>query len=86
MSSKKDALLNKKTDGNEYTLNEVEIIEVASLMALEEQAQAARNFMYSRILERIAERHGIADGTEVDLNWEEIMKEGAKTAKLIVKS
>ena len=86
--SKKDELLNKAVateDAKSFDLTEIEIIEVASLMALEEQAQAARNFMYSRIVERIGTRLNIADGTEIDLNWAEIMSQGVKVAKLVVK-
>ena len=86
--SKKEELLNKAVtteDAKSFDLTEIEIIEVASLMALEEQAQAARNFMYSRIVEHIGTRLNIADGTEIDLNWAEIMSQGAKAAKLVVK-
>lgn len=83
MSSKKDALLNRQPEVTTYDLTQEEIVEVASLIALEEQAQAARNFIYSRIVQNIAERHGIA-GDNVSLNFEEIMEQGAKVAKLVV--
>lgn len=85
MTSKKDELLNKAQEETSYTLTEAEILEVASLMALVEQAEAARNFMYSRIVGLIAQRNNVPDGSDVDLNWVEIMKEGAKVAKLVVK-
>lgn len=82
--SKKDELLGKPGDVTYYDLNQEEIVEVASLVALEEQAQAARNFIYSRIVQNIAARHEISD-KDITLNFEEIMEKGAKVAKLVVK-
>ncbi len=87
MSSKKEELLKKAAPAGttSFDLNETEILEIASLQALVEQAEAARNFMYSRIVGRIAQRNNIEEGKDIDLNWAEIMAEGAKVAKLIVK-
>lgn len=82
--SKKDQLLKKDDVRQYYDLNDEEIVEVASLIALEEQAQAARNFIYSRIVQNIADRYGVR-GKEVTLNFEEIMEKGAKVARLVVK-
>lgn len=82
--SKKDQLLKKNEQGvTYYDLTQEEIVEVASLVALEEQAQAARNFIYSRIVQNIADRHEIV-GKDITLNFEDIMREGAKVAKLVV--
>lgn len=83
--SKKEELLNKAEEVSLYDLTDEEIVEVASLIALEEQAQAARNFIYSRIVQNIAQRLEVSD-KEITLNFEEIMKKGAKVAKLVVKS
>lgn len=83
--SKKDQLLKKNEQGvTLYDLTDQEILEIASVIALEEQAQAARNFMYSRAVERIADRHEIV-GKDITLNFQEIMEQGAKVAKLVVK-
>lgn len=82
--SKKEELLAKSSEQTEYSLTDEEILEVASLIALEEQAQHARNFIYSRIVQNIANRYEISD-KELSLNFEEIMEKGAKVAKLIVK-
>lgn len=85
--SKKQELLNKKAapeEAAQYELDDAERLEIASLMALIEQAEAARNFIYSQIVQRAADRHGIS-GKEVGLNFEEIMEQGAKVARLIVK-
>lgn len=81
MSRKEDLL---KKEVTEYNLNDEEIMEVASLVALIEQAEAARNFIYTRIAERVADRHGIVD-KDITFNFQEIMDKGAKFAKLIVK-
>ena len=83
MSKKADIL--KKADNTQYyDLTDNEILEIASLIALIEQAEAARNFMYSRIAQNIADRHKIVD-KEITLNFEEIMSKGAQFAKLVVK-
>lgn len=87
MTSKKEELLKKAAsdEATSYDLTEAEILEVASLMALVEQAEAARNFMYSRIVGLIAQRNNVPEGKDVDLNWVDIMQQGAKVAKLVVK-
>lgn len=84
--SKKDELLSKSAvvEPTEYELTPEEIVEIASLIALIEQAEAARNFIYSRIVQNVADRLEIS-GKEITLNFEEIMTQGAKVAKLIVK-
>lgn len=82
--SKKEALLNKQEEVSLYDLTDEEIVEVASLIALEEQAQAARNFIYSRIVQNVAERLEITD-KEITLNFAEVMEKGAKVAKLVVR-
>ena len=83
--SKKDELLNKDEEATLYDLTPEEIVEVASLVALVEQAQAAQNFIYSRICQNIAGRHEISD-KDITLNFAEIMEKGAKVAKLVVKN
>lgn len=82
--SKKADLLGNKENKELYDLTDNEKLEIASLIALEQQAQAARNFIYSRIVSNIADRYELS-GRDVSLNWEEIMQEGAKVAKLVVK-
>jgi hypothetical protein len=83
MSKKADIL--KKADTTQYyDLTSEEIVEIASLIALIEQAEAARNFIYSRITQNIADRHNIVD-KEITLNFQEIMEKGATFAKLVVK-
>jgi hypothetical protein len=59
-------------------------MEVASLIALMDQARAAQDFIYSRIVQNIADRYEIT-GKEITLNFEEIMEKGAKEAKLVVR-
>lgn len=83
--SKKDELLGNKKDSSVtyYDLTPEEILEVASLVALIEQAEAARNFIYSRIAQNIADRYEIS-GKDITLNFEDIMTKGAKEAKLVV--
>jgi hypothetical protein len=82
--SKKDAILNKAVETKEYDLTSEEIVEIASLVALIQQAEAARNYIYSRIAQNVADRLEIKD-KEISFNFEEIMNQGAKFAKLIVK-
>lgn len=87
MSSRKEQLLKKEeqTPGvTLYDLTEEEIVEIASLVALIEQADAARNFIYSRICQNIADRHEVS-GKDITLNFQDIMDKGAKFAKLVVK-
>lgn len=83
--SKKDQLLGKDEGVELYDLTGEEVVEVASLLALEEQAQAARNYIYSRIVQNIADRCEVS-GKEITLNFEEIVEKGAKVAKLVVKN
>jgi hypothetical protein len=82
--SKKADILKKADTTRYYDLTSEEIVEVASLIALIEQAEAARNFIYSRITQNIADRHNIVD-KEITLNFQEIMEKGATFAKLVVK-
>lgn len=84
MSKKSDLLGNKKETVQEYDLTPEEILEVASLVALIEQADAARNFIYSRIAQNVADRLEIID-KDITFNFDEIMEKGAKFAKLVVK-
>ena len=83
--SKKDELLGGKVESNVqyYDLNPQEILEVASLVALVEQAEAARNYIYSRICQNVADRYEIVD-KDITLNFQDIMEKGAKEAKLVV--
>lgn len=81
--SKKSELLGKE-EATFYDLNEQEILEVASLVALVEQARAAQDFIFTRIVENIADRYEIV-GKDISLNFDEIMQEGAKVARLVVR-
>ncbi len=83
MSKKKD-ILGKNPKVEEYDLNDEEKLEVASLIALIEQAEAARNFIYFRICQNVADRYEISN-RDITLNFQEIMDQGAKVAKLVVK-
>jgi len=83
--SKKSDILKKKSDTQYYDLTTEEIIEVASLLALVEQARHAQDFIYSRIVQNIADRYEISN-KDISLNFDEIMEQGAKVAKLVVKN
>lgn len=85
MTSKKDTLLKKQDDNvTTYDLTQEEIVEIASLVALVEQAEHARNFIYSRICQNAADRLELSD-KDISFNFEEIMEKGAKFAKLVVR-
>lgn len=81
MSKKEDLL---KREQREYPLSDEEMLEVASLSALIQQAQAAQDFIYKRIIQNVADRLEIT-GKELTLNFDEILEKGAKNAKLIAK-
>jgi len=81
MSSKKDELLKKAVE--EYPLNDEERNELASLIALVNQATMAQDLLYTRIVNTAAQRLEISD-KELSLNMEQIGKEGIKAAKLVV--
>lgn len=84
--SKKEELLKKNEQGvTYYDLTDEEILEVASLVALVEQAEHARNFIYSRIAQRVADRLEVSN-KEISFNFQEIMDQGAKVAKLVVRN
>lgn len=86
MNSKKDQLLKKNEQGvTLYDLTDEEILEIASLIALVEQAEHARNFIYTRIAQGVADRLEISN-KEISFNFQEIMEQGAKVAKLVVKN
>jgi len=82
--SKKDNLLNRDTDVESYDLNDDERNELASLIALVEQARVAQDFIYSRLVQNIADRLEIVD-RDIELNMPEIIAKGVKEAKLIVR-
>ena len=82
MSKKTDILnANKPT---EYDLNDEEKLQVASLIALIEQARQAQDILYSTIVNGIAQRLEVAD-KDLSLNFEEMLANGVKTAKLTAK-
>jgi len=81
--SKKDTILNNNK-AVDYDLTNNEKIEVASLIALISQARAAQDFIYSQIVQRVADRLNVSD-KDISLNFEEIMEQGTKIAKLVVK-
>jgi len=82
--SKKNDILNKQPEIEEYELNDEERNEIASLIALVEQARVAQDFIYSRLLQNIADRLEIVD-RDIELNMPEIIAKGVKEAKLIVR-
>lgn len=81
--SKKDTILNNNK-AVDYDLTNNEKIEVASLIVLISQARAAQDFIYSQIVQRVADRLNVSD-KDISLNFEEIMEQGTKIAKLVVK-
>lgn len=82
--SKKNDILNKQPEIEEYELTDEERNEVASLIALVEQARVAQDFIYSRLVQGIADRLEIVD-RDIELNMPEIIAKGVKEAKLIVR-
>jgi len=82
--SKKNDILNKQPEIEEYELNDEERNEIASLIALVEQARVAQDFIYSRLVQNIADRLEIVD-RDIELNMPEIIAKGVKEAKLIVR-
>jgi hypothetical protein len=79
--SKKDDILKKEV--TEYELTEEEKLQVASLIALIEQARQAQDILYSTIVKNIGDRYEITD-KDLTLNFEEMMKDGVQNAKLVV--
>ncbi len=73
-----------KREATEYDLNDEEKLQVASLIALIEQARTAQDVLYSKIVRDIGERYELTD-KDLTLNFEDMMKDGVKVAKLIVK-
>ncbi len=73
-----------KREATEYELNDEEKLQVASLIALIEQARQAQDILYSKIVRDIGERYELVD-KDLSLNFEAMMKDGVKVAKLIVK-
>lgn len=73
-----------KREATEYELNDEEKLQVASLIALIEQARTAQDVLYSKIVRDIGERYELTD-KDLSLNFEDMMKDGVKVAKLIVK-
>jgi hypothetical protein len=86
MTSKKDKLLNKNKDGSieSYDLNEDEKVQLAAIIALFQQAQNAQDILYSNLIKNISDRLEISNAT-LDINMSEVMQEGTKIAKLLVK-
>jgi len=80
MSKKQDML---KKEVVEYDLTDDEKLRVGSLIALIEQARQAQDILYTDIVRNIGDRLEIVD-RDMTLNFEEMMTEGVKNAKLIV--
>lgn len=72
-----------KKEATEYELNDEEKLQVASLIALIEQARQAQDILYSKIVRDVGDRYELSD-KDLTLNFEEMMKDGVKVAKLIV--
>lgn len=83
MSSKKEELLGKPAEREEYELNDLEKSQVASLMTLITQARIAQDTLYTAIVEAIADRYELVD-KDITLNMQEIENEGLDVARLIV--
>lgn len=83
---KKEDILKKPEEffTEQYDLDADEKIQVASVIALVEQAREAQNNLLVAIINRVAERYEVNDA-ELSLNMPDIMERGAKYAKLIVK-
>jgi len=79
--SKKDDLL-KKSEQTEYELNAEEKTQVASLMNLMTQARMSQDYLYSMIVQNVAERLEIAN-KDITLNFQEIEDKGIDVARLI---
>lgn len=82
--TKKDELLNKSAGKEEYELTVEEKTQVASLMNLITQARMAQDFLYSTIVNTIAERYEVSDKS-IALNMQEIEDKGIDAARLVVK-
>lgn len=82
--AKKDQILKKNNEAQEYELTDQEKLEVASLIALIEQARQAQDMIYSMIVRNISDRLELVD-KDLSLNFEDMMKDGVKVAKLIAK-
>lgn len=82
---KKEDILNKASDREEYELNDLEKSQVASLMTLITQARLAQDTLYSAIVEAIASRYELVD-KDITLNFQEIENNGLDVARLIVSS
>lgn len=83
---KKEDILKKPEEffTEQYDLDADEKIQVASVIALAEQAREAQNNLLVAIINRVAERYEVNDA-ELSINMADIMERGAKYAKLIVK-
>jgi hypothetical protein len=86
MTSKKDKLLNKNKDESveSYDLNDAEKVQLAAIVSLVQQAQNAQDILFSNLIESVAGRYEISNAT-LDINMAEVMQEGTKVAKLLVK-
>lgn len=82
--AKKDSILGKNQEVEYYDLNDEEKLQVASLVALMEQARMAQDQLYSMIVRNVSDRYEIVD-KDITLNFEEILTNGAKCSKLVVK-
>jgi len=80
MSKKNDLL--KKSEQTEYELNAEEKTQVASLMNLMTQARMSQDYLYSMIVQNVAERLEIAN-KDITLNFQEIEDKGIDVARLI---
>lgn len=83
--TKKDELLKKNAEyKDEYELTPEEKTQVASLMNLITQARMAQDFLYSTIVQNVADRFEITD-KDITLNFQDIEDKGIDAARLIVK-
>lgn len=82
--SRKDDLLNKNSGVEYYDLNDQEKTQLSALIALMQQAQSAQDIIYSNLINDVASRYELSNAT-LDLNMDEVLKEGVKVAKLIAK-
>lgn len=82
--TKKNELLNKSAGKEEYELTPEEKTQVASLMNLITQARMSQDYLYSMIVQNVADRFELVD-KDITLNFQEIEDKGIDAARLVVR-
>lgn len=83
--SKRDQLLNKdQPDETEaYELNEDEQQQLAALLELVNQSRMAQDIIFTRLVHDVAARYEIS-GAAININMDDVQREGVGVAKLVV--